>query len=214
MQSLKRINIIIFFNSPEKRTMNKAIEYKKIIQALNFFAIKENGKINKLKALKLIWLSDRLHLRKYGRTVTTDVYYAMDKGPVPSNAKNYAENNSSYSEPLELEYSKQFIEREGKHEYKSINDVDEKIFSESDIDVMSIIYNEFGSKNRFELVEFSHFYPEWKRFENDLKNKDVARFQMDFLDFFKNPEIENSSIFNQNPELLEISQEDFRLIIE
>ncbi len=36
-------------------------DYKKATQALNFFAIKCGGKIDKMKALKLIFFADRYH---------------------------------------------------------------------------------------------------------------------------------------------------------
>jgi uncharacterized phage-associated protein len=48
--------------------------YKKAIQTLAYFAQKEGGVINKMKVFKLIWLSDRLHLRKYGRPILNDVH--------------------------------------------------------------------------------------------------------------------------------------------
>jgi hypothetical protein len=41
---------------------------------LNFFAIREGGRLNRMKAVKLVWLADRLQLRKYYRSITHDVY--------------------------------------------------------------------------------------------------------------------------------------------
>ena len=55
-------------------------DYKKATQALNFFALKEGGTINKMKALKLIYFADRYNLRKYGRPVRNDDYWAMGYG--------------------------------------------------------------------------------------------------------------------------------------
>lgn len=189
----------------------RALEYRKIYQALNFFSIKESGKINKMKAIKLIWLSDRLHLRLFGRTVTGDLYYAMKHGPVPSNAKNFAEE-SGYAEPLEKKYGSKYIEKVNKNFYKSVKDVDEKVFSTSDIEIMTQIYKEFGIYDQYELVDISHNYPEWTRFEDALNKKIAARFPINVQDFFKNPESNDNSIFNQAEELLEVSKEDFSLI--
>ena len=64
---------------------------KKGTQALNYFARKKNGKINKMKAIKLIYLADRYHLRKYGRPVVGDDYWAMKYGPVASSTLNIAD---------------------------------------------------------------------------------------------------------------------------
>src|SRR5680860_294981 len=54
------------------------VSYEKATQALNFMATKDGGRISKLKAIKLIFLADRYHLRKYGRPVVGDQYFAME----------------------------------------------------------------------------------------------------------------------------------------
>ena len=69
--------------------------YKKATQALNFFAIENGGEIEKLHALKLIFFADRYHLRKYGRPITNDQYWAMRLGPVPSGTKDLFELDSA-----------------------------------------------------------------------------------------------------------------------
>ena len=51
--------------------------FEKATQALNFFAIKNEGHIDKLPALKLIFLADRYHLRKHARPITNAEYVAM-----------------------------------------------------------------------------------------------------------------------------------------
>lgn len=38
--------------------------------------------------MKMLYLADKVHLGKYGRTVTGDEYVAMGKGPVPDRAYN------------------------------------------------------------------------------------------------------------------------------
>jgi len=46
-------------------------DYKKAIQVINWFANKTNGQIDKLKLMKLIFLADREHMRRYGRIGNT-----------------------------------------------------------------------------------------------------------------------------------------------
>lgn len=60
------------------------INLLKIENAILFFIEKSGGRIAKTKLMKLLWLSDRLHLNKYGRLILKDRYYAMPYGPVPS----------------------------------------------------------------------------------------------------------------------------------
>src|SRR5207253_6716088 len=72
---------------------------RKSTQALNYFAHKAASgapirKLNKMKALKLLFFADRYHLRKYGRLVSDCAYFAMKHGPVASEAKNVAEESA------------------------------------------------------------------------------------------------------------------------
>lgn len=187
--------------------MIRGNKYKKIFQALNFFAIAEDGEINKMKALKLIWLADRLHLRKYGRTITGDTYYALKNGSVPSSAKKFAEAND-YIKLTEKQYGDRFIQKVDVHHYKSVNAVDIMVFSKTDIDIMNIIYKTFSGKDQYELGKLSHKFPEWKRFEDNLKKKPHSNYLMEMEDFFEEGSVK-LDIFNQSAELLEVSREDF-----
>lgn len=38
--------------------------------------------------MKMLYLADKLHLGRFGRTITGDMYTAMEKGPVPERAYN------------------------------------------------------------------------------------------------------------------------------
>ena len=66
------------------------IETSKIIEALHY--ILHKIKIaDKIKIIKLIYLADKYHLVRYGRTITNDDYYAMEYGPVGSTVKDVLE---------------------------------------------------------------------------------------------------------------------------
>jgi len=181
--------------------------YKKAVQTLNFFATKEGGEINKMKAIKLVWLADRAHLRRFGRPLICDQYFAMPFGPVPSSTKDLAEKNSFLSDN-EKEYRDKFIGLRGYNVY-SKKRVDEKVFSQTDLEIMKSIYENFGTIREFELSEISHKYPEWKRFEVSLEQEEGTRFPMNYLDFFQNPESKNPDYFSCPPETLELSRSIF-----
>lgn len=182
--------------------------HRKITQALNFFATKEGGPINKMKALKLLWLADRLHLRRYGRTITNDTYYALRNGPVASTASNIASNDARYLPREVVEYSKQFVSAKTQRKFDSIAAVDEKVFSQTDRDALREVYEEFGRTDEETLSELSHHYPEWMAFEEQLKKSPGSRHEMSFDDFFRNTEISNR-LFAQATDVLELSQEMF-----
>lgn len=181
--------------------------HKKAVQTLAYFAQKEGGVINKMKAFKLIWLSDRLHLRKYGRPILNDVYFALPKGPIPSSTKDLADN-SDYLADSERELREQVLENAGRYTIKTKTEVQKNVFSESDLEVMSLVYDNFGNLDEFTLSELSHEYPEWKKFEKSLQVGHSSRFEMNYQDFFDDNE--NSHIlFKQDEELLELNKEVF-----
>lgn len=105
--------------------MNNHLKFshKKATQILNYFAIKEGGKINKMKALKLTFLADRYHLRKYGRLITNDEYFAMEFGPVASGVKDIAEKTIVLDQKVK-DYSSHFLELK---RYDLISDISKPI---------------------------------------------------------------------------------------
>ena len=188
--------------------MNTLLEtsYKKATQALNFLAEKKDGKINKMKAIKLIYLADRLHLRKYGRPIIGDVYWAMKLGPVGSRAKRTAELD--VPENL-LSYAQKYIqpEDEKKRSLVSLRSTDTDLFSKTDIECLESVYSAFGDKDQFELAELSHQYPEWVKHAKELRSG-KKRVLMDYEDFFSNAE-KDDTFFAQNKTDLTLAKESF-----
>jgi len=91
-------------------------------QALNFFALRSGGQVNKLKALKLVYFADRYHLRRFGRPITGDEYLAMPFGPVASGAKDLTEMSEFLSEE-ERTYGEEFLAPVDQHTFRSVADV-------------------------------------------------------------------------------------------
>jgi len=104
-------------------------DYKKATQAINYLTKKEGGQIDKLKLMKLIYFADRYHLRRYGRPMFNDTYFAMRLGPVGSSVKDIAELSSRFLDDDERSYAGQFIARGAvDNVVVSIADVDSDIF--------------------------------------------------------------------------------------
>ena len=160
--------------------------YKKAVQALNFFANKDGGCINKMKAIKLIFFADRFHLRKYGRPIVNDEYFAMPYGPVCSGVKDIAEMSIWLGEK-EGEYAVKYLRTSGKFEVEAIKGDPDwiKIFSKSDLEALSFSWDNYGKMSEFDLAETAHQYPEWKKHEKKLKTQSRAR--MNYEDFFEDP---------------------------
>lgn len=161
----------------------RKFQYRKAVQTLNLLAHWNGGIMNKMQALKLIWLSDRLHLRKYGRPILQDYYVAMDNGPVPSQTRDILQLNGMGVGNDVLDYSKAFIEP-SQYEYKSLSNPNEKVFSKSDIEALKLIYDTYGKFDKYTVRDISHEFPEWKKWEDGLKAKKFRSHEMYYEDFF------------------------------
>jgi hypothetical protein len=182
----------------------QGFNYKKSIQALNYFAIKSDGKLNKMKALKLIWLSDRYHLRHFGKTITGDSYFALPFGPVASTTRDILENK--LLSKLESEYSSSYIKKTDKYNFMSINDVELTVFSKKDIETLDIIYSSYSDMAEFDISEFSHRFPEWKKYQHLLEKSGCSRYSIDLNDFFVNF-IDEKGLFINDEEYLSYAKE-------
>lgn len=141
-----------------------------------------------MKAIKLVYFADRYHLRKYGRPVVGDIYWAMKFGPVASNVLDTANFDENKLDKNSLEYAKSFLGHPAGDvkllTVTSKKDVDFDSFSQSDIEAMEAAYNEFGDKDQFELADIiSHSYPEWAKHKAEIEGG-KKRVKMDYLDFF------------------------------
>lgn len=181
-------------------------DHKKATQAINFFACKEGGQIDKLKVIKLIWLVDRYHIRKYGRPIINDMYFAMEYGPVASSVADLAGFNTIQISTDEQKYLDEYLKSATfrKNTIASVKDVDEDIFSDSEVEALEKIYKEYGDFKPFDLVELSHKFPEWKKFEVALESKVTTRELMNYEDFFSNPSevMQIKNIFNESEDYL------------
>ena len=163
-------------------------DYKKAVQAVNYFASKSGGNINKLKVIKLIYFADRYHLRKYGRPITNDEYFAMEYGPVGSGVKDIAEM-TQFLDPKEKKYASIFI-NPSINEVKSINSCEIDVFSDSDMEALDFAWDKFGKYDQFDLADITHRYPEWEKHRQALVG-DPSRIKMSYKDFLDDPS-ENS----------------------
>ncbi|MBU1032839.1 SocA family protein [Patescibacteria group bacterium] len=189
--------------------------FKKATQALNLLAEKKDGRINKMKAIKLIYLADRLHLRKYGRPIVGDVYWAMKLGPVGSSTKKIAELSDMPANVLA--YAKKYIKpvdarKQSFTSVESIKKPDLNVFSKSDIECLEAIYERFSDKDQFELADLTHEYPEWSKHKKEIDGG-KTRAKMDYKDFFADPK-DGDAIFLQKKAELNQAKESFKELQE
>ena len=164
---------------------------RKSTQALTYFAHKAGSgapirRLNKMKALKLLFFADRYHLRKYGRPVSACAYYAMRHGPVASEAKHVAEE-SSRLEKTSRAYARRYLHRDDLYHFSAVNETDDAVLSETDKEALDFAWQTFGHYSEFRLRDISHHYPEWKRRVRALRTGQ-RRAEMKYSDFFDEPD--------------------------
>lgn len=182
-------------------------DLKKWVQVTNYLAKKEGGNIGKLKLLKLVWLADKLHLRRYGRLILDDTYFAMNLWPVASWIKDICDRKEGFLWTTAVSYLDEYISTDN-DTISSANDVDSARMSETNIEVIDEIYTTFWHLSPNALVQITHKYPEWKKFEDRLRNNTISRAQMSYIDFFENIPWQDS-IFDVTPEHLQCSRDIF-----
>lgn len=175
------------------------INFKKIENAILFFANKNGNTIERMRLMKLLWLSDRLHLNKYGRLILKDRYKALPNGPIASTALNI----SNHGIPNSIQVDKFNV--------ISKKDFDADFFSKSDIKIMEYVWTKFNTMQSFDFSDYSHKYPEWLRYEKELNSEFTPNaYDIVIQDFFEFPELsEFADLLDE--ETISLSKEDFNV---
>lgn len=132
----------------------------KATQAAALLLRLRGGRMSYMKLVKLLYLSDRDALLRWGRPITTDRYVSMDRGPVVSRILDLMTD-----EPLPSESKKsvwrQFISTQLNYEVELVGDAGSDELSQAEEDLIKEIFDRFGRMSRWEIVEYCHELPEW-----------------------------------------------------
>lgn len=152
------------------------IDTAKIIQAICYLLSKVKT-ADKLRLIKLLYLTDKYHVIRYARTVTNDEYWAMDYGPVGSIAKDILGFDSELLSK-EFEYAAKMLEKVDQHRFAqgihcTIEELDE--LSETDIEAIDFVTEKFGHLTTRQLIDLTHLYPEWAQYKGLFENHMTRR---------------------------------------
>jgi len=152
----------------------------KIVDSILYLALKDI-EIDQYKAVKLLYLADREHLRRFGRPITFDKYVAMEFGPVASCAFDILKGKERMGvKPSDLPFELRKLDKITLVKNPK-RDIDRSIFSKSDLMILDQIAEEYGSKSFGELYELTHSHFAYDRAWKHRKSKaDEMRFE-DFL---------------------------------
>lgn len=184
---------------------------------INYFAELEkeknkNPSIDKLKVLKLVWISDILHLRRYWKLIIWDTYFDMKMWPVACWIKNICEFDSEYLSSKTLDYISEYLQKSF-NEIRTKKETDFSQFSDSNFEVINEVFDKFWLNNSFRLKRITCNYLELTKPENKLNKSTKSEIQINYFDFFENT-LNQDKIFNLSEEHLEISKEIFEENLE
>lgn len=137
-----------------------------IIESLCYL-LSKLGQADKIQLVKLMYLADKYHLMNYGRTISDDYFYAFPHGPGGSDTLNVLEFDG-YVLGKYLPMAKTLLKKGEGFEYlpaKKCKPDSLPMLSESDIEALDFVADHFGTMDKWELVDYTHELPEWKRYE-------------------------------------------------
>jgi hypothetical protein len=164
-------------------------DYERALAAMVYIASKRVASLDTYKLCKLVFLSDKLHVVRFGRPITGDDLRAMDYGPVPSATydvlKAYVageenERVNMLSRHLAIDRFPQYPR------FQITRPVDFPYFlSASEMNAIDEIVAAHGGKNFDELFALTHAMPSytnaWEVPERTSRNP-----LMSFEDLFTN----------------------------
>jgi len=140
------------------------LDVKKTVEVVAMFLNLHGCKpMNYLGLMKLLYMSDRLSLEKFNMPVVGDCYVSMDKGPVLSGVYDLIKRKALRDVPDALEIWSAYISpRNNNWEVELLANPGNDELSQNDEDIIYEIYSKRGNLDRFDLVEITHQFPEWR----------------------------------------------------
>lgn len=179
------------------------IETATIIEALHY-TLEKTGTAGKIKLIKLMYLADKYHLLKYGRTVTNDDYYAMDFGPVGTTVKDILAFDKDMLSK-DFKYAAKLLAKVGEHEFSArhLKNAEYEHLSETDIEVLDFVLAKFGKMTGKQLTTYTHQYPEWAQHAHLFEAKTIRRARIETEELLS---VIDDNCFGITPEHLEESR--------
>jgi len=136
--------------------MKEPLQVEKITQAAAYLVQKRGqGHMSYMKLIKLLYLADRESLFKRGRPITFDKFVSMPYGMVLSGTLNLINGEEPGA------YWNDVFEPFGDREIRLKKTSETGKLSKAELAVLDAIFETFGSKSRWELVDYVHTLPEW-----------------------------------------------------
>ena len=137
---------------------------RKAAQVVAYLALKAGGKLDVLKAVKLVYLADRESIHQWGAPILDEQHVSMPHGPV--NSSTYSHLNGEYD--LAAAGWSDYLEDRANHVVAvnagvAADDLDE--LSDADVVSMDAVWEKFSHMDKWQLRDWTHDrnnIPEWE----------------------------------------------------
>jgi uncharacterized phage-associated protein len=153
----------------------------KLVETILYLA-RSAMELDQYKVVKLIYLADREHFRRFRRPISFDRFVAMEYGPVASNTLRIMKGEGvagvdKNALPFEVrKFDKLYFLEHPKR------DIKREMFSKSDLKVLDEVIGEYGNCTFGQLYNLTHEHFAYDRaWQNRHSNAEPMRFE-DFLD--------------------------------
>jgi uncharacterized phage-associated protein len=133
-------------------TLPAGFDEIKSAQMAAYFAQQSAERLDKLKLIKLIYLSEREYLDRHSLPMTLDEFYSMKDGPIASAALNGL--NGLLTQSLWDKWITRIGNKIGSAKKRERKQFDH--LSEADISVMNAVWNQFGAMSTPEIWNYVH----------------------------------------------------------
>jgi uncharacterized phage-associated protein len=137
-----------------------AFDEKKATQATALLITKSGGSINYMKLIKLLYLTNREAMSRWGRPVVPDGYYSLPHGPILSRVLGLI---NEQLRPGTASFWKEHITAPRDYTIQIAEDPGFDEFSPREISLINEVFLKYGHMNEWDLVEWCHSnLKEWK----------------------------------------------------
>lgn len=163
---------------------------------------------DKVHLLKLIWMADRYHLRKFGSMMINAKYHAYPNGPVNQDAYEMLKR---FDQTDDLNFKDYIVsippspENGSVHtRYQTNGAIEYHCLSKSNVEALTVAIDKMAdlSAKKIDVSEFSHGFPEWESVK-DMINAESKLFpRIHIVDFFGKPTNSEDEFCSGIPEAL------------
>lgn len=128
---------------------------ERVAQMAAFLLSKQGGRMPYLKLMKLLYLSDREAMSRFGESISGDRMVSMPHGPVLSQTLNLIKGGSEQPDGWE-----QWISGEANYEVATRHPKAERddfdLLSDIEVEILTRTWNDFGHMDQWALVNYTH----------------------------------------------------------